>query len=1180
MRIPTSLRRVTQSRGLRGGLCVALLLLLAACGGLLLTDRPGLLTEYFALGAPWEGKPFSRAVGAPGLERISQVGEHLKSSAAVSIRWSGWWEVAHDGEHRFFLDADDGGYLRIDGQRIVEVSAAEGERKASGPVVLAPGFHRIELGLFQASGDARLAIHWLAPGFGEESVTLLPLADLYAGRPLVLRKQLRRVRADWPPSYRQLLGAALLFTGLSLLGGFAQRFVGARAWLRERLPIDRRGLHAALLVALFVIVFLASFPHTGAVFGGDDTSYLDTATFNVKTWYVNRYGHVYLLKLFTALSGGDPLVGVRVWWSFVMASTVSALAVAVRSVGPGLQLRTLAATLFLLLAQPILWGLIGAGFADYSAMMFVTVAVAVYLHGVARDRERPPPRHEWHALAIGALTVGAIRSKEVGSVLLLLPLLFAIGPGSTLNLRRFVRKLAYWIAGALVAQSGFMLLDGWILGDFFFAWDEGRLASLRRMNFPSGVRLRRASWLNNIWHGREMRFLWTGVVAAAVVAGARRRELHLRLLHLLPIAYMLALIALYVRLPHPFSNRMLIPILPSACLMTGLLLHYAGLDGVPWRRIVRPFVLIPAGVAAAAVFLVVLPLQSGTLDAATLLPADLLRRYGWEVSRFVAGVILPAAVLIAFGGVALVAGRRLPRVVALVLAYLIVFGVGFEVSRTSLARKRAVLTSELLLYPWRTFREELNAHSARVVMLSWDLRGQYRMTATTRSSLAKLALGRRGVSVGVARDLPAGADAAIASRDSYLAWLREMPTLAETATFGPSGFLVLVRPKEAAERASRLPAAALSHAREETSVAQRIAELQTEPDAAATLEMLQWMLAYGSGSDERRSSGSLVSLLGTQLRAFYVTTPIYYVNDLPHIGHIYTTVVADAVARYRRLAGDDVYFLTGTDEHGQKIERAAREQGRRADGARRPRGVALPRAVESSHISHDDFIRTTESGTSGGREMIRRIEAAGRLLRGAPRRLVLPGVRAFYTEKELRAGRLCPDHERPTEWKSEENVFFRLSRYQQPLLDSTTDVPASSARRAAQRGPRLRRGGLKDLSCRARTSPGGSPFPGTRGTSVYVWLDALTNYISPSASARRAAGRTAISTSATGGAPRRRPAAPGRQGHPALPRRLLAGLPDVGRAAAADHRLGPRLVAARRAEDVEVGPATWCAPTS
>jgi methionyl-tRNA synthetase len=231
---------------------------------------------------------------------------------------------------------------------------------------------------------------------------------------------------------------------------------------------------------------------------------------------------------------------------------------------------------------------------------------------------------------------------------------------------------------------------------------------------------------------------------------------------------------------------------------------------------------------------------------------------------------------------------------------------------------------------------------------------------------------------------------------------------------------------------------------------------------------------------------------------FYVTTPIYYVNDLPHIGHIYTTVVADAFARYHRLAGDEVYFLTGTDEHGQNIERAARREGVS------PLALA-DRVVERYHqlweqlaISHDDFIRTTEERHRRGvAEIIRRIEANGDLYLDRHEGWYCSPCEAFYTEKELLPGNLCPIHELPVERHAEENVFFRLSRYQERLL-AWYDSPAHPAQ-PETRANEVRTfvaSGLKDLSVSRATLEWGIPFPGHRGHTVYVWLDALTNYVS------------------------------------------------------------------------------------
>lgn len=233
------------------------------------------------------------------------------------------------------------------------------------------------------------------------------------------------------------------------------------------------------------------------------------------------------------------------------------------------------------------------------------------------------------------------------------------------------------------------------------------------------------------------------------------------------------------------------------------------------------------------------------------------------------------------------------------------------------------------------------------------------------------------------------------------------------------------------------------------------------------------------------------------MRTFYATTPIYYVNDLPHIGHIYSTVVTDAMTRFRRLVGERTRFLTGTDEHGQNIEKAAAAQGI-APIALADRVVERYRELyRTFEIQNDDFIRTTEPRHRKGVEaLIARIEAAGDFYTARHEGWYCASCEAFYTEKELDAQRNCPVHGTPTSWESEENVFFRLSKYGPRLLEHYERFPGfvRPESRLAEVVSFVKTG-LADLSVSRTKVKWGIPFPGHPGHVVYVWLDALANYI-------------------------------------------------------------------------------------
>jgi methionyl-tRNA synthetase len=230
---------------------------------------------------------------------------------------------------------------------------------------------------------------------------------------------------------------------------------------------------------------------------------------------------------------------------------------------------------------------------------------------------------------------------------------------------------------------------------------------------------------------------------------------------------------------------------------------------------------------------------------------------------------------------------------------------------------------------------------------------------------------------------------------------------------------------------------------------------------------------------------------------FYITTPIYYVNDVPHIGHAYTTVACDVIARYHRLRGEEVFFLTGTDEHGQKVAQAAEDQGKTpqawADGI-----VPRWREVwERLDISNDDFIRTTEDRhVQPVQAFVQRLYERGHVYLGSYEGPYCVSCEEFKIEGELLEGNLCPIHGRPVERIAEENYFFSLSKFQDDLLAFYEENP-SFVRPDERRNEVLSfvKGGLQDLSISRTSFSWGIPIPWDTKHVMYVWVDALQNYI-------------------------------------------------------------------------------------
>ncbi len=233
------------------------------------------------------------------------------------------------------------------------------------------------------------------------------------------------------------------------------------------------------------------------------------------------------------------------------------------------------------------------------------------------------------------------------------------------------------------------------------------------------------------------------------------------------------------------------------------------------------------------------------------------------------------------------------------------------------------------------------------------------------------------------------------------------------------------------------------------------------------------------------------------MSAFYVTTPIYYVNDVPHLGTAYTTVAADAIKRMHALLGEETRMLTGTDEHGLKLERQAIERGQTPQAFVDEMSARFVEAWPKLGIESDDFIRTTEPRHEQWvQELWRTIEKNGDLYLGHYEDWYCVGCESFKTEKELvQPGNQCSVHLKPVERVKEETFFFRLSKYQDRLLAFYEKRP-SFIEPTSRRNEVLSfvQSGLKDLSVSRTSFSWGIPVPGHERHVMYVWFDALANY--------------------------------------------------------------------------------------
>jgi methionyl-tRNA synthetase len=234
-------------------------------------------------------------------------------------------------------------------------------------------------------------------------------------------------------------------------------------------------------------------------------------------------------------------------------------------------------------------------------------------------------------------------------------------------------------------------------------------------------------------------------------------------------------------------------------------------------------------------------------------------------------------------------------------------------------------------------------------------------------------------------------------------------------------------------------------------------------------------------------------------RAFYLTTPIYYVNDAPHLGHAYTTILADTMTRYHRLRGEEAFFLTGTDEHGEKVAQSAARAGISPQAMADRNSAEFRRAWDALGLRYGDYIRTTEPRhTSVVQAILKKLWDAGELYLGKYGGYYCVGCERFYTDKEIVDGK-CPDHLTVLTWVEEENYFFKMSKYQTWLISTLQGRP-DLVRPERYRNEVLGflRDPLQDLSIsRPRTRlEWGIPLPFDDRFVTYVWFDALLNYLS------------------------------------------------------------------------------------
>jgi methionyl-tRNA synthetase len=230
---------------------------------------------------------------------------------------------------------------------------------------------------------------------------------------------------------------------------------------------------------------------------------------------------------------------------------------------------------------------------------------------------------------------------------------------------------------------------------------------------------------------------------------------------------------------------------------------------------------------------------------------------------------------------------------------------------------------------------------------------------------------------------------------------------------------------------------------------------------------------------------------------FYLTTPIYYVNSTPHIGHAYTTTIGDILVRHHKQRGEETFFLTGVDEHATKVWRVAQEQGLSAQEYTDRIAVPWRELPERLGAEPDFFIRTSDEGHKVFvRDFLQRMYDNGDIYKDVYAGLYCVGCEAFKTEEELTPDGLCPDHLIKPEWIEETNYFFRLAKYENSLLELYERPDFIRPEFRLNEARSFVQGGLRDFSISRGGQPWGIPLPWDETQVAYVWADALVNYLS------------------------------------------------------------------------------------